>query len=128
MSKGELENLVGRRFERLLVLEPAIVSTYRETAWLCICDCKNTKVVKHSDLLSLRVRSCGCLQRERSSSDLTGKTFGKLTVTGKTGERRNGYVVWECECECKNITTATTKALISETKRSCGCLLDGRYR
>lgn len=47
--------------------------------------------------------------------NLTGQTFGKLTVL-----RRVGYK-WECICECGNITFDST-AHIKNIRRSCGCL------
>lgn len=54
--------------------------------------------------------------------DLTGNVFGRLKVAKRTDERRNTFVVYLCECECGNETKATTGALRSGGKRSCGCL------
>jgi hypothetical protein len=33
-------------------------------------------------------------------SDLTGRSFGRLTVLQPTPERRGSSVVWECRCVC----------------------------
>jgi hypothetical protein len=50
-------------------------------------------------------------------ADLTGKRFGRLDVV-----KHLGYGVWECKCDCGNITTTKTNALTSGVAKSCGCL------
>lgn len=54
--------------------------------------------------------------------DLTGKKFRKLTAIRPTSERKWGLVVWECICDCGNITTAVSNHLVRESVGSCGCL------
>ena len=34
------------------------------------------------------------------ANDLTGKRFGLLTAIAPTEERKNGYTVWRCRCDC----------------------------
>lgn len=53
-------------------------------------------------------------------NDLTGKEFGRLTVIAPA----NIVVRWMCQCECGNITYATTANLLRNGHKSCGCLLD----
>lgn len=50
------KNLLNIRFTLLLVKEK-----YDEDKWLCLCDCGNSKIVKHSYLLNKDTKSCGCL-------------------------------------------------------------------
>jgi hypothetical protein len=61
-----------------------------------------------------------------NAKDLTGKTFGKLTVikpvprpdTTKSKERS---IFWFCKCECgNNCTVRSAELLVGDTK-SCGC-------
>lgn len=58
--------------------------------------------------------------------DLTGERFGKLTVLGKTGGRKNNYVVWRtcwlCRCVCGREKSATAHDLKAGKVKSCGCL------
>ena len=54
--------------------------------------------------------------------DLTGMTFGRLTVIKDTKKRKHGSIVWECECQCGNIVEATTDCLSGSKTKSCGCL------
>jgi len=58
----------------------------------------------------------------RKKIDLTGKRFGNLIVLYDVGERRRGYVVWRCKCECGNHTSVLSYRLKSGNTKSCGCL------
>lgn len=60
MSKEQ--NLIGKRFGKLLVLEKAY--SKNGVYWVCQCDCGQTKVTKTSRLNSGKAVSCGCLLRE----------------------------------------------------------------
>jgi hypothetical protein len=42
-------------------------------------------------------------------------------VLQDSGKRVGGRVVWVCQCECGAIVEATTRALTSGIRRSCGC-------
>lgn len=55
------------------------------------------------------------------ASDITGQTFGALTVIRPTAERLRTYVVWECRCECGTILKASAKTLKEGHRTSCGC-------
>ena len=61
---------------------------------------------------------------EKMGIDLTGKVFGKLTVTKNVGSTSHGQRLWECLCDCGKTTIATTSTLQAKDggKRSCGCL------
>lgn len=52
--------------------------------------------------------------------DLTGKKFGKLIVVKKHG-KRNGYLYWECVCDCGNVKIVAA-ANLGRSQKSCGCL------
>lgn len=59
------------------------------------------------------------------SEDITGKTFGRLTVIRMTDRKLDECFVWECKCSCGNpspVYTTVTR-LKNGTKKSCGCLL-----
>lgn len=55
------------------------------------------------------------------SEDLTGLTFGRLTVI-KRAENIRGRTAWLCRCECGNMKTVLTKYLKNGSVQSCGCL------
>lgn len=58
------ENLLGQKFARLLVIAEAEPINKR-VAWLCQCDCGNTKIIKAGDLKDNSTKSCGCLNEEK---------------------------------------------------------------
>lgn len=62
---------VGKKYNRLLVLNQE-VSDHRGTVrWKCRCDCGKITIVRGTDLRLGITKSCGCLQKEKASK--TGK-------------------------------------------------------
>ncbi len=56
--------------------------------------------------------------------DISGKTFGKLSVIERTQERVRGSVVWLCKCSCGTVVNVPSDRLVKGDTRSCGCLLE----
>lgn len=58
-------------------------------------------------------------------NDLEGKRFGRLTVVSRADDivYANGkrYVVWNCRCDCGNMTKVRASNLTSQHVSSCGC-------
>ena len=55
--------------------------------------------------------------------DIVGERFGRLVVINITDLRdKEGSVIWQCQCDCGNIITCSTKKLRSGNTKSCGCL------
>jgi hypothetical protein len=52
--------------------------------------------------------------------DITGQTFGSLTVVGRTDEQRTRSV-WNCLCVCGKPVICTTGNLRSKTSTKCQC-------
>lgn len=63
-----LEDLCGRRFQRLLVIELAPERRKRAAYWVCRCDCGRVVSVRADVLKAGASRSCGCLRRERNTT------------------------------------------------------------
>lgn len=62
------KNKTGERFGRWLVLSRAGSNPRGKSAWLCRCDCGTERIVSLPSLRSGDSRSCGCLNREVSST------------------------------------------------------------
>lgn len=122
-------DLIGRRFERLVVIGDSgkRYKNDKKAIYLCKCDCGKETLVYHSSLLQGKTKSCGCLSKEltseRSLKDLTGKRFGRLIVIRLLEERRNGRTAYSCKCDCGNVVVVDGNNLISNSHstRSCGC-------
>lgn len=115
----EFPNLIGKRFGKLTVIEllPSTLSGQRR--WLCKCDCGGEHIATTNNLNSGRTTNCGC----KKSPDLTGQVFGRLTVIGRS-EKRNPRgarttPMWECRCECGNITYKATDTLTNPDESMC---------
>lgn len=57
----------------------------------------------------------------QTSTDLTGRTFGKLVVLGKAGYQRR-TTVWTCACGCGKEVNVRRDRLVGDFRISCGCL------
>lgn len=127
----KFEDLMGQRFDRLLVVARA-KKVDRRTRWLCRCDCGAQPIVMAQSLKSGFTRSCGCLHRdvvrERSHAlNLKGERFGRLTVIAEDvlcPHGTNGHMsrTWRCHCACGNELVVPTASLTAGNTRSCGCL------
>lgn len=63
--RGKYEDLSGRRFGRLFVLERAGRSRHGVLRYRCHCDCGSETLSLANSLRTGRAQSCGCLNRER---------------------------------------------------------------
>lgn len=55
--------------------------------------------------------------------DITGNRYNYLTVIRRLENAKGGITMWECRCDCGNITTVRGSNLKSGAVKSCGCLL-----
>ena len=61
-----MEDLKGKKFNRLTVIEYVKKDKYYNSYWLCKCDCGNEVIVTAGRLRSGHTQSCGCYMKERS--------------------------------------------------------------
>lgn len=57
-------NLIGEKYNRLLVVERCENTNTNKSRWKCLCDCGNETIVVGSQLKSGKVKSCGCYNKE----------------------------------------------------------------
>ncbi len=126
---AELEDLVGKTFGKLTVVKQLPLEPGKKMGrkWLCRCECGNTTELYTKTLKAGIIKSCGC---SKKAENLIGRVFGKLTVLGlsdKRGPRGFRTVpLWECRCECGNITYKATDTLKNDEVSMCSeC--NGRY-
>ena len=95
------EDLTGKRFGRLVVLEKTKEKEFSAYLWRCRCDCGNEKLVTGPKLMHGLVKSCGCLLDEKLKRDIIGRREGHLTAIRRTEKRdkdHNTIWVWRCDC------------------------------
>ena len=64
---------------------------------------------------------------DRRATDYTNRRFGKLTALEPTGQRKNGYIVWNCRCDCGNEIQVPSRFLKNGWRTDCGCVPKIRY-
>jgi hypothetical protein len=117
----EKSNLEGQRFHKLTVINR--VTGTKKSYWNCKCDCGKEKIVSQCNLISKRIKSCGCL-RLAPAIDLTGKRVGELIILSKSDikyKSPSGWTapLWKCHCDCGKEVFLTTYAITSGKKSSC---------
>lgn len=142
------KDLTGMQFGRLTVVEqgpdhidPHGVHLLR---WKCVCECGGEALCSTYNLEHGITKSCGCLRLEKTLErlaeynaknkrdehvrvlhDLTGQRFGRLTVIRQADDyiapSQGHYAVWECQCDCGNLTTVIGTRLTRGIVLSCGC-------
>ena len=73
--KGQLRDLTGQRFGRLIVLSHSRRDNHSHNFWNCTCDCGKQTTVDSWALFSEITKSCGCLAKQVHRLRLT--THGK---------------------------------------------------
>ncbi len=124
-----MESNIGKKFGRLLIIEDSGDRTKDGSIkYKCLCDCGKVHYATITNLKKGRVKSCGCYQKEsgkmngeKHKLDLIGRRYGKLTVLSCTGEKQGSNYLWECRCDCGNITVVPTSSLTKGRTQSCGC-------
>lgn len=117
----KLMDLTGHQYGKLTVLKE-VDRRNNLRYWLCRCTCGKKKEIPQTSLRSGLSKSCGgCLL------DLTGQTFGRLTVL-KEAKQRNKHRYWLCQCTCGHKKEISQPNLRSKSTTSCGCLLKDIHR
>lgn len=62
---GKFEDLTGKIFNRLTVIKRAEIGK-KEVYYLCKCTCGNEKIIRGKDLKYNKIKSCGCLNKEKT--------------------------------------------------------------
>lgn len=86
----KMENLVGRKFGKLLVLGMFIKRKSGRIVYHCLCDCGNSTSVTGIYLKSGHTTSCGCLRKSKQTS--FARMCTRLYKSYKSGAKRNNLV------------------------------------
>lgn len=122
------EDLTGRKFGKLTVIEFVDVPTTHHTFWKCKCECGGETTIRTDILKSGKTKSCGCAARGRKALVSIGDKFGKLTVLEEYGRSKNGEILYKCKCECGNTAIVKGIHLFDGNTRSCGCIKKERMK
>lgn len=127
ITKIDPKDYIGKKFNHL-----TITSMFKNEKHIwqaaCICDCGNKKNMNFFNVRRGFSKTCGCgetasrFSRKHSDTSILGQKFGRLTVIKDSRKRApNGSVLWECKCDCGNITYKDSSNLKRGHAVSCGC-------
>lgn len=111
------QNLVGRRFGKLIVVELSPKTKNRSTLWKCICDCGNEKIARNKNLLEGITLDCGCMSKQGYNQ---GQKISRLTLLKQLPAPKGRS--WECLCDCGNKLKVKESYIRDGSVKSCGCL------
>lgn len=117
------ENIIGQRFNRLVVIEDdGTRSSKGEIKWLCRCDCGNLYHALGYRLRNGRTKSCGCLNDEKKRErfkDLSGTETDNFKIIDRAYSKSQ-RVWWNCICKHCGQSVILNNNLINH-QTSCGC-------
>ncbi len=104
------------------------LSAVRLQAWRASLDAHGygkITVQKYVTIVNDFLRTAGqealCIPKPMRA-DLTGRTYGYLTVLFPTDKRRRKDILWHCQCRCGKEVEVPAVLLKSGNTTSCGCL------
>lgn len=113
------ENIIGKKFNHLKVLEETDKRSGGKILYKCECDCESHNIiyVNRTDLQSGHTKSCGCISRKYHIGDI----INNRKILDLIGDKNNtNQYYFKCQCLfCNNIYEATTNTL--DHTISCGC-------
>lgn len=129
---GKFCNLIGRRYNRLIVEERAGKTKYGCAIWKCRCDCGNVVYVTTGNLNNKGTQSCGCLKSENGKirgknntkpkhKNIAGIKKGMLTPISYA-YTKNYKSYWNCICDCGNICVKSKDYIDQNNNPNCGCI------
>ncbi len=138
MPNWKIKDIYGKRFGKLIVLEPTELRMNNSVVWVCKCDCGTIIMIANQNLRQGKggTKSCGCLQKELAvqhgrelggynALDLNGNRFDRLKVIKKLLKKeKDGCTWWVCKCDCGETTSVRGFCLKGGITKSCGCLRD----
>lgn len=127
-TKHQTKTLVGQIFGKLTVIDQ-VESINNRKAYLCRCECKNTKIVKGKYLSNGDTRSCGCHKdfekyQEKNYKEALkkiGEKYGKLTIIDVVIDKNKRQYKMVCKCECGSISNKCYNQMKLGQVVSCGC-------
>jgi hypothetical protein len=86
---GICSDLLGKKFNRLQVIERLGYNKHKSILWKCLCDCGNYVTLPSYEISSGRTKSCGCYKADVGREN--GKKYIILCTYDLSGEYGIGY-------------------------------------
>ena len=115
-----LENIIGKKFNSLTVLEKTEKRAGGKILYKCKCDCGNITYVNRTDLQSGHILSCGCVKLKYKKGDIINNKK-ILDLNGyQQHDKSKHHHYYRCKCLlCGREYDALSQTL--EKNIGCGC-------
>jgi hypothetical protein len=117
-----MKDLTGQTLNNRLITGQSDEKSGGHWLWNYQCnDCGKTGTVRESDAIK---NSCQCIMskhRPQRVKNMSGKIYGKWTVTDKYEIRNDTHTYWLCNCECGNQRWVSRPNLVNNASTNCGC-------
>lgn len=126
--KKDFSNLIGKKFNRLTILDISEPMTKLKSQRICTCLCSCGRKVEKNLSLVIKgyTKSCGfCLKgvraREKDNSYLIGQSIGKLTILShadnpNAAKEKDNYL---CRCSCGREVVLPISEIVDGVITSC---------
>lgn len=116
---GTYRDMTGYRCGALRAVREVGKDKHGHSLWECVCEkCGRKKVVNYVALVAGKMKDCGCTPAR--GYDLTGETYGTMTVVKPVGLNASRERVWQVRCEvCRKKSTRTVKQLMRTEHPAC---------
>ena len=113
------KDLSGKRFGRLIVLEPTDEMRQENVVWKCLCDCGKIYRVITSSLNRGHTRSCGCLHID-TASELLEKVGRQNRMNYGEASFRDVLRIYKRNAKDRMVSfELTTEEFAELTKKNC---------
>lgn len=120
------ENLIGKTYGELTVIEKIPDDTHRRRydRWICKCSCGEMVRVRGFYLRNGMKTSCNNIIHSGNKDC----RFGRLTIILGKEKKQKGRIYYFCKCDCGNIIYVPKNKLVSGHTQSCGCLRNEKIK
>lgn len=132
---------IGKKFNKLTILEEIHTEEKGRRYVYCQCECGSKKVIRYDGLKSGRLKSCGCLLSNKNQSQIKkmiitrqrnkekiivdeyiGEKFNRLTIDSIYRHPKYKGTWFNVLCDCGNRLQVSLARLKNEHTKSCGCI------
>ncbi|MGL5749897.1 MAG: hypothetical protein ACRCXT_05185 [Paraclostridium sp.] len=128
--KGKPDELIGKVFGKLTVIERLENTKEGRKVYRCSCECGNTTSVKAKYLNNGDTRSCGCHKKNfdayqeknyKKALEKVGEKHGRLTIIDVAMRDNKKAYDMICVCECGTVCRKKYSQIVKGEIVSCGC-------
>jgi hypothetical protein len=92
MSGNLAEDIIGRKFNKLLVIKRLANNRRNNSVWQCLCECGKTTIVTGNYLRNNITKSCGCIRKGINSKPYGIAAMNRLYSIYKKGADKRKLV------------------------------------